>query len=204
MNLFKRFANKSFSDIYGFSRNLLMSRFRFVKLILQAKLNGGKIEIGNNVKFNHKVTFQGKGKLIINDNVVFGYNMAGSNDQGIILQVRFLQSQIIIGENAQIMNGCEMFSTSTINIGKDVLLGAGVKIMDSDFHELNPNKRLNSGPSFPIIIHNNCWVGIDSLLLKGTEIGENSVVAAKSVVNSNLEANSLYGGVPAKFIKSIS
>ena len=204
MNLFKRFANKSFSDIYVYFKNLLMSRFRFVKLTLQAKLHGAKIQIGRNVKFNHKVSLQGKGKLVIHDNVVFGYHMAGSNDQGIILQVRFSHSQIIIGENAQIMNGCELFSTSAINIGKDVLLGAGVKIMDSDFHELNPSKRFNSGPSIPIIIHNNCWVGIDSLLLKGTVIGENSVVGAKSVVNSNLEANSVYGGVPAKFIKSLS
>lgn len=203
MNLLNRFANKSFSEIYVFFKNLFMSQFRLLKLILQAKLSGGEIQIGRNVKFNHKVTFQGKGQLIIADNVVFGYNMAGSNDQGIILQVRFPHSQIIIGENTQIMNGCELFSTSSINIGKDVLLGAGVKILDSDFHELNPGKRLNSGPSIPIILQSNCWIGIDSLILKGTEIGENSVVGAKSLVNSSLEPNSVYGGLPARFIKSL-
>ncbi len=190
-------------DIFIFVSNLLLSPLRKLKLQVQARLNGGQIIIGRKVRFNHPVSFQGKGKIIIKDHVTFGYHLAGSNDNRIILQARFSISEIIIGKHTQIMNGCELFSTDSISIGDHVLLGAGVKIMDSNFHEVNPLLRMSPGESSPVLIHNNCWVGIDSLLLKGSEVGENTVIAAKSLVRSHLESNTIYGGNPARLIKKI-
>jgi acetyltransferase-like isoleucine patch superfamily enzyme len=195
--------NKSMVDIYIYMSNLILSPFRKFKLQVQARLNGGRIVIGKNVRFHHPICFQGKGAIIIKDHVTFGYHLAGSIDNRIILQARFTNSEIIIGEHSQIMNGCELFSTDSISIGDYVLLGAGVKIMDSNFHKVNPLLRMSPGESSPVLIHNNCWVGIDSLLLKGCEVGENSVIAAKSLVRSHLESNSIYGGNPARLIKKI-
>jgi len=196
-------SNKSLFDIYIFVSNLLLSPLRKFKLQVHARLNGGRIVIGKNIRFHHPICFQGKGTIIIKDHVTFGYHLAGSNDNRIILQARFVDSKIIIGEHTQIMNGCELFSTALISIGNHVLLGAGVKIMDSDFHEVDPLSRMSPGESSPVIIHNNCGVGIDAILLKGSELGENTVIAAKSLVHSHLKSNTIYGGNPARLIKKI-
>ncbi len=195
--------SKSLVEIYIFVSNLILSPLRKFKLQVQARLNGGRIVIGKNIRFHHPICFQGKGTITIKDHVTFGYHLAGSNDNRIILQARFTNSEIIIGEYSQIMNGCELLSTDLISIGDYVLLGAGVKIMDSNFHEVNPLLRMSPGESSPVFIHSNCWVGIDSLLLKGSEIGENTVIAAKSLVRSHMESNAIYGGNPARLIKKI-
>ena len=55
--------------------------------------------------------------------------------------------------------------------------------------------------SNPILIESNVWIGAKATILKGVIIGENSVVAAHSVVNKNVAKKSLVGGIPAKIIK---
>jgi maltose O-acetyltransferase len=181
----------------------IISKARHLNLYLEAWLNGGHIEIGRNVRFNHKVTFQGKGCVVIKDGVVFGYRMAGLLDNRIILQVRNSESCIVIDEKVQIMNGCELFSTLSIMVGKNALIGAGVKILDSDFHSTNPQLRSSPGESKAVIVGENVWVGMEAMVLKGVSIGTNSVIASKSLVIKDVSENSLYAGVPAKWIKPL-
>lgn len=54
-----------------------------------------------------------------------------------------------------------------------------------------------------IIVGNNVYIGVNAILLPGVKIGNNCVVAAGSIVSKNIADNSVIGGVPAKFIKSI-
>ena len=56
----------------------------------------------------------------------------------------------------------------------------------------------------PIKIGNNVFIGHNTSILPGTCIGDNCVIGAGSVVRGNLECNSVYAGVPAKRIKSLS
>jgi len=53
-----------------------------------------------------------------------------------------------------------------------------------------------------IEIKNNCFIGCRSTILPGVTVGENSIIAAGSVVNKSIPPNSVYGGVPAKYIMS--
>ena len=55
----------------------------------------------------------------------------------------------------------------------------------------------------PIKIGKNCFIGINVTILFGTNIGDNVIVGAGSIVTSDLESNSVYAGVPAKRICSI-
>lgn len=54
-----------------------------------------------------------------------------------------------------------------------------------------------------IVIEDNVWIGMESLILGGVTIGENSVVAARSVVTKDVPPNMLVAGVPAKIVKKI-
>ncbi|QWG03992.1 hypothetical protein KMW28_13775 [Flammeovirga yaeyamensis] len=53
----------------------------------------------------------------------------------------------------------------------------------------------------PIEIGENCWIGRGCIILAGVTIGDGAIIAANSVVNKNIPSNTIYGGVPAKFIK---
>jgi len=55
----------------------------------------------------------------------------------------------------------------------------------------------------PIVIGNNVFIGYRSIILPGTRIGDNVIVGAGSVVKGKLESNSVYAGVPVKYICSI-
>ena len=61
----------------------------------------------------------------------------------------------------------------------------------------------NADLIFPIKIGDNVFLGIDVVVLPGTVIGDNVIVGAKSLVKGKLESNSVYAGIPAKYICSI-
>lgn len=54
-----------------------------------------------------------------------------------------------------------------------------------------------------IIIKDNVFIGRNTTILRGVNIGENVIVGACSLVNKSLEPNAVYAGVPAKRICSI-
>ena len=56
----------------------------------------------------------------------------------------------------------------------------------------------------PVISGRNVWVGANVSILPGVTIGDNSIIAAGSVVTKDVPANAIVAGVPARFIRSIS
>jgi len=57
--------------------------------------------------------------------------------------------------------------------------------------------------SKPIVVEDEVWIGCGAIILQGVTIGKGSVVAAGSVVNKNVPSGCVYGGIPARLIKSI-
>lgn len=55
----------------------------------------------------------------------------------------------------------------------------------------------------PIQLGKNVWVGSNSTILQGVTIGDNAIVAAGSVITKDVPANTIVGGVPARYIRSI-
>lgn len=84
-------------------------------------------------------------------------------------------------------------------------IGFNVTIVDSDFHGVGINDR--SDPSkvktAKVIIGHNVFIGSNVLILKGVEIGDNSVVGAGSVVTKSCPPNVVIAGNPAKVIKQL-
>ena len=106
------------------------------------------------------------------------------------------------------ISGTTIYSTKSIKIGKNATIGANCKIIDNDFHPLDPEqRRLNLNEEFtakaPITIGDNCFIGMNSIILKGTTLGNNVVVGAGSVVHGSFPDNCIIAGNPAKIIKQI-
>ena len=66
------------------------------------------------------------------------------------------------------------------------------------FKHRPPRPKLKTAP---VKIGDNVWIGMNAVILKGVTIGENSVVAAGSVVTKSVESNAVVAGNPATVVK---
>lgn len=87
-----------------------------------------------------------------------------------------------------------IISKNRIDIGQDVMIARRVTIFDSDFHSIinESGKELNTSKT--VTIENHVWIGANSVILKGVKIGQNSIVAANSLITKDIMRNSLVGG----------
>ena len=106
---------------------------------------------------------------------------------------------IHIDKNVFINSGCNFQDQGGIYIGEGTFIGHRV-ILATLNHDMNPNTRADMIPK-PIHIGKRVWIGSGAIILPGVNIGDNSVIAAGSVVTKDVPENCLYGGNPAKFIK---
>ena len=88
-----------------------------------------------------------------------------------------------------------------ITIVDDVQIGPKVSVI-TEIHPLDPSTR-KSLDLKSVLIKRNAWIGAGAIILPGVTIGENSVIAAGAVVNKDVPANTVVGGIPAKIIKAI-
>lgn len=82
------------------------------------------------------------------------------------------------------------------------MIGPNVGIYTAG-HSIQPKDRNKRGYAIPIHIGNDVWIGGSSVILPGVTIGDNSVVAAGSVVTKDVPANVIVAGNPARKIKDI-
>lgn len=108
---------------------------------------------------------------------------------------------INIGKNVFINFDCTFLTLGGITIEDDVLIGPKVNLITEN-HPLNPQDRKGLICK-SILIKKNAWIGANATILPGVTIGENAVVAAGAVVSKDVPNNTIVGGIPAKFIKSI-
>ncbi|KIC95921.1 sugar O-acetyltransferase [Flavihumibacter solisilvae] len=109
---------------------------------------------------------------------------------------------ISIGKNVFINHACSCLDMGGITIEDDVMIGPRVTLVTEN-HPLDPANR-KALFAKPILIRRNAWIGAGVSILPGVTIGENAIVAAGAVVSKDVEDNTIVGGVPAKFIRSIS
>lgn len=108
-----------------------------------------------------------------------------------------------IGCRVFINQNCTMYDLGGIDIADDVIIGPNVSLITSS-HPIEPSRRRDGVKAKPIQIERNVWLAAGVIVVGGVTIGENSVVAAGSVVTKDVPRNSLVGGNPAKLIRSIA
>lgn len=111
---------------------------------------------------------------------------------------------IEIGDNTFINMNVVMLDGAKITIGDNVLIGPSTQFYTAS-HSLDFNKRREwETYCKPIIVEDDVWIGGNCVINQGVTIGSRSVIAANSVVNSDVPADCLYGGTPAKLIRRLN
>ena len=109
---------------------------------------------------------------------------------------------IHVGDNFHADYNCTMLDLAEIRIGNNCLIGPDVGIYTAG-HRLEPEGRTEDVYGLSITIGNDVWIGGHSTILPGVTIGDGAVIAAGSVVTTDVPPHSLVAGNPAKVKKEI-
>ena len=107
-----------------------------------------------------------------------------------------------IGENTRIFEASITISYASLDIGKDCMLSTGITIRTDDLHPIFDritHERVNMPKD--VVLHDHVWVGEGATLLSGANIGEGSVVGARTVTSSSFGDHVIVAGVPGKVIR---
>lgn len=97
-----------------------------------------------------------------------------------------------IGKNFGMSNGCVVTAYEHITIGDNVMLGPNVLIYDQDHdYRAEGGVAAMKFKTAPIIIGNNVWIGANTLILRGTTIGDNCVIGGGAVIKGTYPSNSV-------------
>ena len=145
----------------------------------------------------------GKGVVLVSNSEA---NTAGINHP-VIIATHSKDAEVVLENNVG-MSGVSINCVNRCVFKEGVMLGANVNVWDTDFHPIDPQKRIQQKSIMdahysPILIERNVWIGANTTILKGVTIGENTVVGAMSLVNRNLPPNSVCVGNPAKKVKDL-
>ncbi len=178
--------------VIGYFRALLDYAYKHylqIKHYPNLKIEGRPL-IGKRVRFilakGSKTTI-GKGVMISDDVIIQAWPGA----------------HISIGNKCFFNRTVSLIVHEKLDIGNEVMLGENVKVYDNE-HVINGNKverkLFNTGA---VMIKDNCWIANNAVVLKGTTMGPNTLVAALTMASGNLEANAMYMGVPCRKLKKL-
>ena len=176
------------------------------------------LKLKTKIILNFRRVKSGKGNLLFGKLILYNYGtLKIGNDCKILSRAKEYQNYIYpvsfsimtkdtfvtIGSGVELV-GCFFRIRYGLKIGDKTVIAPGVRIIDHD-HDTNPQKRHeNIFPGKEIVIGENVWIGYDSTILKGVNIGDGAIVAAGSIVTKDVKSNTLVGGIPAKKIKDLS
>ncbi|WP_236354944.1 acyltransferase [Konateibacter massiliensis] len=120
-----------------------------------------------------------KAKLVIGKELVTRTNVTLRAEEG----------SLNIGDKCFLNNGVSITCMEEVSIGDGCQIANHVVIVDHDHDYRNSLKGFTKEK---VVIGKNVWIGANCVILKGSRIGDNSVIAAGSVVKGEVPADTLY------------
>ena len=111
---------------------------------------------------------------------------------------------LTIGESSFIGSGVVISAQGRVSIGSECLIAEYVCIHDNNHISAEINRAIVS-QGFDVgscVIGNGCWIGAGSIILMNSSLGENSILAAGSVLTKVLPDHIVAAGVPARIIRN--
>jgi acetyltransferase-like isoleucine patch superfamily enzyme len=178
------------SRVVAFARKL---RLAGPALNAQLRLRSATT-LGTHVTLRGRPSVSNRGRLTIGNHVRLVSTVA-------TLELATLPGgHLEIGNDVFINYGTSLVSSAHVRIGNGCLIGTHVMVMDCDFHRVEDKAWDTTGS--PVILEDRVWLGNRTMILKGVRVGHDAVVAAGSVVTSDVAPRTLVAGVPARVVRS--
>ena len=123
----------------------------------------------------------------------------------VVLSTRSRDAEIVLGDDCG-LTGVVIVAETGVMVGDRVLIGGNAQIVDTDFHPLHAEVRqqdMNAGTTRRIRIGDDVFIGMNSIILKGVNVGTGSVVGAGSVVSQDVPPKTIVAGNPARVVRSL-
>ena len=176
---------------------IITIEYRTLCFKIQELLHIHNTKMGKGVKIVQGITTQGQGTIKIGNQSRMGvYPSPGFKRGEFYIEARDSTAKIFIGNNVFINNNCTIIADkSIIEIGDNTLIGPDFFCVDSDFHALDPTQRLTDNYNCkPVKIGRNVFIGARVVILKGVCIGDNTIIAAGSVVVKDVPSDIIFTG----------
>ncbi|MFC6254879.1 sugar O-acetyltransferase [Secundilactobacillus hailunensis] len=109
-----------------------------------------------------------------------------------------------LGEKVYVNFNCTFVDDAQIYIGAGTMIAPNVTIIAAS-HPVSPTLRAEGyGCNYPVHIGKNVWLAANVTVLQGVHIGDNSIIAAGSLVTKDIPANVIVMGTPAKVVRKIT
>jgi acetyltransferase-like isoleucine patch superfamily enzyme len=156
------------------------------------RLLGAKI--GKNVRLGSGVLISNPKNCIIGDNVIIAR----------FCRIEAGQEKITISNGCRINQNCWIGGNEKITLEENVFVGPNCNIISTQYNYKEKDREIGSqgDNSSPIYIGRNCWIASNCTIVKGTIMGRGSVLGANSLACKKYEDFCIFGGVPARLIKS--
>lgn len=112
--------------------------------------------------------------------------------------------QLTIGRNSYIGRWGYLAAGADLTIGKNVLFGPNVHVttVNHRMSRFDTPIREQGYEKAPVMIGDNVWLGANVVVMPGVQIEEGAVVGANAVVTKSIPAGEIWGGVPARYLKT--
>lgn len=183
------------SPSYGWALARSLARGLYYKI--KFRVLGRRVVIGRHFQVVGKLDVRGPGTVIFGDRCsVHSTRLAPTTPY-----THSPDAVIEFGDLVR-LTGTRLSCSERIEVGDWSGL-SDCRIMDTDFHasEVFDRPRYQTdGTSKPVILGRNVWVGAGSMVLKGVQIGDHSIVGAGAVVSTNVPPRTIVFGNPARVI----
>lgn len=161
--------------------------------------NAGFGSLGSNVRIGRNSTLVGLENIFLGSNIRIDRNVTFAVTSG----------KVIVGSFVHIGGNSHLSGSGGITIGNFCTISQGVRIYSaSDDYSgqtmTNPMTpiEMRAENRAPVVLRDHVIVGSGSVVLPGSSLGTGSAVGALSLIKSDLEDWTIYGGSPARKIRS--
>jgi acetyltransferase-like isoleucine patch superfamily enzyme len=118
-------------------------------------------------------------------------------------KIRAHEGEVVIGAKSVLGQECTISAYQHVSIGRECIVADRVMLIDFDHGVVDVEQpiRLQGIYKRDVRVGHNVWIGYGACILRGVEVGDNSVIGTNSVVTRDVAPNSVVGGVPARLIR---
>jgi acetyltransferase-like isoleucine patch superfamily enzyme len=118
-------------------------------------------------------------------------------------KIRVHEGQVSIGAKTVMGQECTISAYQHVEIGRECILADRVMLIDFDHGVVEVERpiRLQGIYKRDVRVGHNVWIGYGACILRGTAVGDNSIVGTSAVVTKDVPENAVVGGSPAKVIR---